>query len=99
MVTDFEDFGPEATRFHPEARMDGVHWHGIKREVIRAVLEGAGFTDVIVESGFEMEKMVETVPGNGVKEHKMVFPFLFCRGRRAGGWVMPMPTGNDLGLS
>ncbi|KAK3348953.1 S-adenosyl-L-methionine-dependent methyltransferase [Lasiosphaeria hispida] len=82
MVTDFEDFGPEARRFHPEARMDGVHWHGIKRDAIRAVLEGPGFGDVSVETGFEMEKMVLAVPGNGVKEHKMVFSFLICRGRR-----------------
>ncbi|KAJ4287860.1 hypothetical protein N0V88_007571 [Collariella sp. IMI 366227] len=31
MVTDFEDFGPEARKFHPESKMDGVERHGIKR--------------------------------------------------------------------
>jgi 2-polyprenyl-3-methyl-5-hydroxy-6-metoxy-1,4-benzoquinol methylase len=30
--TDFEDFGPEARRFHPEAKMDGVERHGIFEE-------------------------------------------------------------------
>jgi SAM-dependent methyltransferase len=28
-LTDFEDFGPEARRFHPEAKMAGVERHGV----------------------------------------------------------------------
>jgi len=82
MVTDFEDFGPEAERFHPAASMDGVERHGIKRGAIEAVLTQAGFEHVRVETAFELDKMVETVPGNRVMEHKMTFPFLICRGRR-----------------
>ncbi|KAK1834289.1 S-adenosyl-L-methionine-dependent methyltransferase [Podospora conica] len=82
MVTDFEDFGPEAERFHPAASMDGVERHGIRREVMEALLAQAGFEEVSVETAFKLDKMVETVPGNGVMEHEMTFPFLICRGRR-----------------
>lgn len=80
MVTDYEDFGPEARRFHPESRMTGVERHGIRRAEIRAWLEGAGLEEVKVETAFEMEKLVETVPGNGMKECEIVFPFLICWG-------------------
>ncbi|KAK3904827.1 S-adenosyl-L-methionine-dependent methyltransferase [Staphylotrichum tortipilum] len=83
MVTDFENFGPEARRFHPESKMDGVERHGIERGEIRRVLEEAGFKDVKVETAFEMEKRVETEPGNGVLEGRMVFPFLICEGTKA----------------
>ncbi|KAK1752211.1 S-adenosyl-L-methionine-dependent methyltransferase [Echria macrotheca] len=82
MVTDYEDFGPEARRFHPESRMDGVERHGVRRADVRAWLEGAGFVDVRVETAFEMEKKVETEPGSGVIEHDMVFPFLICWGTK-----------------
>jgi len=83
MVTDFEDFGPEARRFHPEDKMDGVERHGIQRDEIRGILEGAGFVDVKVETAFEMDKLVETTPGSGVKGPTMRFPFLVCEGTRA----------------
>ncbi|KAL2018673.1 hypothetical protein VTK56DRAFT_508 [Thermocarpiscus australiensis] len=82
MVTDFEGFGPEARRFHPEAKMDGVERHGIRREEMRRVLEEAGFREVRVERAFELEKQVETEPGSGVLGPVMVFPFLICEGRR-----------------
>ncbi|KAL2193360.1 S-adenosyl-L-methionine-dependent methyltransferase [Corynascus similis CBS 632.67] len=82
MVTDFENFGPEARRFHPEAKMDGVERHGIKRDEIKRVLEEAGFVDVKVETSFEMEKAVETEPGSGVMGPVMVFPFLICEGTK-----------------
>jgi len=84
-VTDYEDFGPEARRFHPEGKMGEVERHGIGRGGMRALLEGAGFEEVRVETAFEMEKMVETEPGNRVMEHKMTFPFLICLGRKPGG--------------
>jgi SAM-dependent methyltransferase len=82
MVTDFEDFGPEARKFHPESKMDGVERHGIGRGMIRAVLEEAGFGDVRVETAFEMGKEVETVPGSGVMGPVVVFPFLICEGTK-----------------
>jgi hypothetical protein len=83
MVTDFEDFGPDARKFHPESKMDGVERHGIGRGMIREVMEGVGFVDVKVETAFEMEKAVETEPGSGVLGPVVVFPFLICEGTRA----------------
>jgi SAM-dependent methyltransferase len=82
MLTDFEDFGPEARRFHPESKMDGVERHGIKRTDMEAVLSQARFADVKVETAFEMDKAVETEPGNGVMGPTMSFPFLLCIGKR-----------------
>jgi len=87
-LTDFEDFGPEARRFHPEAKMDGVMRHGIRREEVGKMLEGAEFVNVMVETAFEMEKWVEASPGAGVIKGeggaKMKFPFLICMGRKEG---------------
>jgi SAM-dependent methyltransferase len=90
MVTDFEDFGPAARRFHPEAKMEGVERHGIQRGAMRELLAGSGFRGVRVETAFEMEKAVERVPGEegvevgveGGDAEKMVFPFLICEGTR-----------------
>ncbi|KAK3294184.1 S-adenosyl-L-methionine-dependent methyltransferase [Chaetomium fimeti] len=82
MVTDFEDFGPAARKFHPESKMDGVERHGIDRGMIRAVMEGVGFAGVRVERAFEMEKAVETEPGSGVLGPVVVFPFLICEGTK-----------------
>ncbi|KAK3687948.1 S-adenosyl-L-methionine-dependent methyltransferase [Podospora appendiculata] len=82
MLTDFEDFGPEARKFHPEGKMDGVERHGIARGEMQELLVQAGFVDVVVETAFEMEKLVETEPGSGVKGPTMIFPFLICIGRR-----------------
>ncbi|KAL2121336.1 hypothetical protein VTJ04DRAFT_5363 [Mycothermus thermophilus] len=82
MVTDFENFGPEARKFHPESKMEGVERHGIKREEMRRILEEAGFAEVSVETAFEMEKKVETEPGSGVFGPTMVFPFLICQGTK-----------------
>ena len=85
-LTDFEDFGEEARRFHPEGKMQGVARHGIPREGMERMMKDAGFVDVRVEKGFEMEKWVEKVPGEGVVKGeggmKMVFPFVVCLGRR-----------------
>ncbi len=86
-LTDFEDFGPEARKFHPEAKMDGVERHGIHRGAVRKLLTEAGFTDVRVETAFEMEKGVETAPGEGIVKgengSKMTFPFLICIAKKA----------------
>jgi hypothetical protein len=59
-----------------------VERHGVGRGEMRTLLEGAGFVGVSVETAFEMEKGVESVPGEGVKGEKMVFPFLICTGRK-----------------
>lgn len=85
-LTDFEDFGPEARRFHPEAKMEGVMRHGIERGEMERLMSEVGFVGVKVERGFEMEKWVEKTPGAGVVkgegETKRVFPFLICLGRK-----------------
>lgn len=82
MVTDFEDFGLEARRFHPEHKMVGVERHGVKRAEIQKILEEVGFRDVKVETAFEMEKAVETAPGSGDLKELMTFPFLVCEGTK-----------------
>ncbi|KAK4212642.1 S-adenosyl-L-methionine-dependent methyltransferase [Rhypophila decipiens] len=82
MLTDYENFGPEARKFHPESKMDEVERHGIERAEMTRLMENAGFVDVKVEVAFEMEKPIETFPGSGIMEGKMNFPFLFCEGRR-----------------
>ncbi|OIW26298.1 S-adenosyl-L-methionine-dependent methyltransferase [Coniochaeta ligniaria NRRL 30616] len=82
MLTDFEDFGPQARRFHPETKMAGVERHGIKRTDMEALLLRAGFVDVRVETAFKMDKTVETEPGSGVKGPTMTFPFLICIGKK-----------------
>ncbi|KAL2267340.1 hypothetical protein VTJ83DRAFT_4617 [Remersonia thermophila] len=84
MVTDFENFGPEARKFHPESKMDGVERHGLRRDEMQALLEEAGFADVSVETAFALEKKVETEPGSGVMGPSMVFPFLICQGKKTG---------------
>ena len=82
MMTDYENFGPEARKFHPESKMDEVERHGIGREEMRGLMEEAGFVDIKIEVAFEMDKLVETEPGSGIQGPSMVFPFLVCEGRR-----------------
>lgn len=84
-LTDFEDFGPEARRFHQEAKMEGVERHGIKREEMERLMGETGFSDVSVEEAFRMEKKVEIVRGGAVvagNREMMEFPFVICLGRR-----------------
>lgn len=93
-LTDFEDFGPEARKFHPEAKMEGVERHGISRKEFAGMITKAGFVDVDVNVGWTMRKDVERHPGEwGQKKPstaeigkqgfaEMDFPFLICMGRR-----------------
>lgn len=63
-LTDYEDFGPEARRFHPEARMAGVERHGVRAAWLAALLREVGFADVEVTApAWVMEKEVERWPG------------------------------------
>jgi len=83
----FEDFGPEARKFHPEAKIGGIKRHETQREGAARLLREAGFTDIKIEKAFEMEMGVETKPGEGVVKgengSKMTFPFLICIAREA----------------
>ena len=90
-LTDFEDFGPEARKFHPEAKMNGVERHGVDAALFAGLMADAGFVDVDVRAAWSMEKEVERFPGewghrkpsgDSVFLEKMEFPFLLCRGRR-----------------
>lgn len=60
MLTDFEDFGPQAKRFHPATKMDGVARHGINAVDMKVLLEDAGFQEV---THWTMDKKVEKFEG------------------------------------
>ncbi|KAK6533639.1 hypothetical protein TWF694_002574 [Orbilia ellipsospora] len=62
-LTDFENTGPEARKFHPEDKMEGVERHGILRAEMEAMLEKTGFKESKVEVGWVMKKQVERFPG------------------------------------
>lgn len=88
-LTDYEDFGPEARKFHPESKMFGVERHGIDAEWFSGLMKEAGFVDVEVSPKWTMEKEVERTPGEwgeskpqGTVLATMGFPFLLCRGRK-----------------
>lgn len=89
-LTDYQDVGPDARRFHPEAKMAGVESpRGIDAVAFAALLRDAGFVDVRVGPHWTMEKEVERFPGEWGHDKpttgdlaKMEFPFLLCRGRR-----------------
>lgn len=89
-LTDFEDFGPDARKFHPESKMFGVERHGIDARWFAQLMKEIGFVDVDVSSKWSLEKEVERVPGEwgenkpqGKDLATLGFPFLLCRGRRA----------------
>ncbi|KAL4800782.1 S-adenosyl-L-methionine-dependent methyltransferase [Aspergillus venezuelensis] len=80
-LTDFEDFGPEAIKFHPPRKLEGVERHGINRKWIENLMREVGFVDVDVTVGWKLDKKVEEW-----ESHKegdtMEFPFLVVEGRR-----------------
>lgn len=89
-LTDFENFGPEAERFHAQSRMGGVERHGINKEGITSLLTEVGFTDVNVVIGWEAQKKVEKWPGEFGEKGRpqdgqgevMAFPFVVCMGKK-----------------
>ena len=90
MLTDFEDFGPEAKRFHPASKMGGVERHGINAKDMTALMEGVGFTNIDVKPAWTMSKKVEKFEGEFGKEgmvrpemgEVMEFPFVLCYGEK-----------------
>ena len=80
-LTDFEDFGPEARKFHPEAKMAGVERHGIPKVGFSQLMRHAGFVGKHVER-WPGEWGQEKPSGDGVDLDEMEFPFLLCRGRK-----------------
>ena len=98
MLTDFEDFGPEAKRFHPASKMGGVERHGINARSMAALMEEVGFANVDVRPAWTMRKIVEKFEGEFGEEgapradkdgkartdmgEMMDFPFLLCYGEK-----------------
>lgn len=92
-LTDFEDYGPEARRFHAKGKLEGVQRHGINADAIDRLLNEVGFVNVQVERAWSMDKVVEKYegefgdapqgprqPGQGEVKN---FPFLVCMGEKA----------------
>ena len=90
MLTDFEDFGPQAKRFHPAKKMAGVARHGIHAARMAAMMEEIGFRNVVVKPEWTMPKQVEREGGGSGTSSTlaeddgeiMEFPFLLCYGER-----------------
>jgi hypothetical protein len=89
-LTDYENIGPEAERFHPRGKTDGVEFHGIEASLFADQMRAAGFVDVDVRPAWTMEKAVERFPGDwdagkpqdAESLERMAFPFLLCRGTK-----------------
>jgi hypothetical protein len=79
-LTDYEDFGREAIRFHPVGKRPGVEHHGIKRGEVEALLRDAGFEDVRVETAYVLRKEVADEEGMEKVQGEMEFPFLIMYG-------------------
>lgn len=79
-LTDYEDFGREAIRFHPEKKRPGVEHHGIKRKVAEDLLTKAGFKEVRVEEAYVLKKKVDDEEGMEKVVGEMAFPFLLLYG-------------------
>ncbi|KAL4868718.1 hypothetical protein BDV12DRAFT_95384 [Aspergillus spectabilis] len=80
-LTDFEDFGPEAIKFHPPSKLKDVERHGIEKEWIEGLMKEVGFVNVKVEVGWTLTKPIDAWEGTEKGETKG-FPFLVCEGRR-----------------
>lgn len=74
-LTDFERFGPESRKFHPESKMEGVERHGITKMEMECVIKEEGFAGAHVCQAFVLKKAVEP-------EGEMEFPFLICMGHK-----------------
>lgn len=92
MLTDFQDYGPKAKRFHAESKLDGVERHGINVEQMTRMMEEIGYSNVSVVPEWTMPKMVEKFPGEFGAEgkpaddsqgEKVDVPFVLCYGERA----------------
>jgi SAM-dependent methyltransferase len=82
-LTDYEDFGTEAIRFHPEKKRPGVEHHGIKKNLAEELLVGTGFSHVRVEEAFVLRKEVADEEGMATIEGEMGFPFLMFYGMKS----------------
>jgi SAM-dependent methyltransferase len=80
-LTDYEDFGPKAIRFHPKNVRESVERHGLNKDELEMMLNETGYTEVLVERPFALRKEVEAEDGEPAQ--KMDFPFLICLGKKS----------------
>ena len=89
-LTDFEDFGPEAKRFHPQNKMGGVERHGINAKWMENLMRECGFENCKVIVAWEHQKKVERwegefTAGQPIKPEEgelMNFLYVLCMGTR-----------------
>lgn len=81
-LTDYEDYGEQAKKFHPQAKWDTVERHGIPRAWMEELMREVGFSEVSVRVAWTMKKDVERWDLER-DEDVMDFPFLLCEGVRA----------------
>jgi SAM-dependent methyltransferase len=79
-LTDYEDFGLQAKKFHPESKWDTVERHGIQRAWMEGLMREAGFSEVSVREAFTLNKDVER--WEETDGDAMEFPFIICEGVR-----------------
>ncbi|KAF2093649.1 putative methyltransferase [Rhizodiscina lignyota] len=79
-LTDYEDFGPEASKFHAKFKWDDVCRHGVKKEEAEKVMKEIGYADINVARAFSCQKKLDESYGGGTME----FPFLLVMGKRPG---------------
>lgn len=79
-LTDYEDFGLQAYKFHPKSKWETVERHGIKRSQMEEWMEEVGFSEVSVRVAFTLKKEVER--WEETDSDSMDFPFLICEGVR-----------------
>lgn len=79
-LTDYEDFGIQAKKFHPQAKWDTVERHGIERQWMEGLMKDAGFADVTVRVAWSLTKDVERWEEGD--DDMMDFPFIVCEGVR-----------------
>ncbi|KAK5125874.1 hypothetical protein LTR08_005121 [Meristemomyces frigidus] len=91
MLTDFQDFGSEAKRFHPASKLGGVERHGIRITDMTASMKEVGFKHVEVRAEWTMSKKVERFDGEFGDSggpprddagEMMNFPFVLCYGEK-----------------
>lgn len=91
MLTDFQDYGPEAKRFHALSKLDGVERHGINVEQMSSLMSDVGFSNVSILPEWSMPKMVEKFdgefgaegkPANDSQGERVAVPFVLCYGEK-----------------
>lgn len=59
LLSDFEDTGEDAKKFHPEHKWHDVERHGVKRCDMESIMEKAGLKNVQVDESFKLPKTLE----------------------------------------